>query len=142
MSGLRRRARRSDFRQFERAGEASESASNGTLPRAQERVQQAQERFALPWGDGGSAPISARIFDAPRDTEISRRVTHGERLSRPQQFKALRLLEIKAPRRVLFCARRQVRKEVLFARKVAGRRGGSPGRRGRYLRNANSQWRC
>lgn len=142
MSRLRHRLRR-DFRQFERAGEATEYASNGTLPRAQERVQKAQERFSLPWGDGGLAPISARVLDAPeraRTVTLSRPL--AKRLSRPQQFKALRVLQIKAPERVLFCARRQVRKEVLFARQVAGRAGRSPGRRGRYFRNQNSQWRC
>lgn len=142
MTPLRRRARR-DFRLFERAGEATEDASNAwALPRAQERVQQAQERFGLSQGAWGRAPISAVTYEPGLRRTGRRPSLHAERLSRPQQFKALRVLQIKAPERVLFCARRGVRKEVLFAKGVAGRRGGSPGRRGRYFRNQNSAWRC
>lgn len=37
------------------------------------------------------------------------------------------------------CVRRLQRKQVLFAKKVAGRRGGSPGP---YRRNLYSQWGC
>lgn len=46
---------------------------------------------------------------------------------------------LKVDRRVPFCVRRLQRKQVLFALKVAGRRGGSPGP---YRRRADSQWSC
>lgn len=49
-------------------------------------------------------------------------------------------LRIFAPRRVLFCLRRKVRKEVLFALRIAGRRGVGAGKR--WRRTAESSWRC
>lgn len=139
MTALRRRTRR-DFSSFERAGEATEFASNGTLPRAQERVQQAQERFGLSRGYGGEPPYQQRaeifLAEPPRAANVP------PLTRRSSQFRALRVLQIQAPQRVLFCARRKERREVLFARGVAGRAGSSPGRRGRYFRNQNSAWRC
>jgi len=41
-----------------------------------------------------------------------------------------------------FCSRREARREVLFAQRVAGRKGRSPGRGGRYRRTAESYYRC
>lgn len=49
-------------------------------------------------------------------------------------------LRIMAPRRVLFCLRRKVRKEVMFALRIAGKRGVGAGKR--WRRTENSQWRC
>lgn len=49
-------------------------------------------------------------------------------------------LWMRSPGRVDFCVRRKVRKEVLFARGVAGRSGGSPKRN--YERTQNSQYSC
>lgn len=52
----------------------------------------------------------------------------------------LKQLRMLAPRRVLFCLRRKVRKEVMFALKIAGRRGVGVGKR--WRRTENSNWRC
>lgn len=48
-------------------------------------------------------------------------------------------LRIAAPSRVRFCVQRLQRKQVLFARGIAGRRGSAPGP---YRRTENSNWRC
>lgn len=48
-------------------------------------------------------------------------------------------LRIIAPRRVYFCVQRKKRKEVLFAKNIAGKRG--IGRKG-VRRTQNSQYRC
>lgn len=52
----------------------------------------------------------------------------------------LRKLQMLAPRRVLFCLRRKVRKEIMFALNIAGRRGVGAGKR--WRRTENSNWRC
>lgn len=41
-----------------------------------------------------------------------------------------------------FCSKRQARREVLFAKQIAGRSGGSPGRRGHYRRTSLSSTSC
>lgn len=43
------------------------------------------------------------------------------------------------PRQVRYCIQRGMRREVLFARGVAGRRGSAPGP---YRRKESSNWRC
>lgn len=55
-----------------------------------------------------------------------------------EQFKQLRY---KAPARTLVCQQRGVRREVLFAKRVAGFRR-SPGRGGGYRRRPESQYGC
>lgn len=134
--------KRSRRRVFERAGGPSEAGPNGTLPRAQERVQQALERRGLDWGSGGVPPTSAVVWDPPGGL-IRRlpRVTPAERVSKRYGYAVLSDLRVQAPKATLFCQRRAVRKEVLFARGVAGRKA-SPGRGGRYKRNGDSRWRC
>lgn len=52
----------------------------------------------------------------------------------------LNKLRVFAPRRVLFCLRRKVRKEVMFALNIAGKRGVGAGKR--WRRTENSNWRC
>lgn len=46
------------------------------------------------------------------------------------------------PETLKFCIRRAMRREVLFARKVAGRFGRSPGKRGKYRRTLESNYSC
>lgn len=48
-------------------------------------------------------------------------------------------LSVRVPERVKFCVQRKERREVLFARRVAGRRGTAPGP---YRRSPKSQWSC
>jgi len=65
--------------------------------------------------------------------------------SRPLQairradWRAFQKLQVRRPSRDMMCVRRLQRKQVLFAKKVAGRRGGSPGP---YRRNQFSNWSC
>lgn len=49
---------------------------------------------------------------------------------------------ISTPSRVYFCVKRKQRREVLFARKVAGHFRRSPGRGGSYRRTQSSYYRC
>lgn len=51
-------------------------------------------------------------------------------------------LTLRAPSKVRFCVQRHTRREVLFARKVAGYKHRSPGSGGRYNRRAESSYRC
>lgn len=53
---------------------------------------------------------------------------------------ALRVLRIRSPKKVRFCFDRSVRRQVMFARGVAGRSG--VGRGKRWSRTVNSQYRC
>lgn len=52
------------------------------------------------------------------------------------------VLGVVDPRKVVFCLRRRVRRAVLHALGVAGRRRSAPGAGGRYHRKESSQWRC
>lgn len=47
---------------------------------------------------------------------------------------------VRAPKTVLFCVQRKQRKQVLFAKRIAGRRG--VGRGKRWFRSSTSQYRC
>lgn len=60
-------------------------------------------------------------------------------------YKPLRVMSM--PRRTLDCVRRKSRKEALFAMRLIGFRGSSPGTRSQYTgkyyrRTASSQYRC
>jgi len=132
----RRRAQREAI--ATRTGE-SFSDSNGTLPRAQQRVFEAVEADALAWGDGGGAPIEGARLWAPGARAIAppRAVLRQSRL----KYGSLTSLSYRAPFKTLECARRGIRREVLFARRIAGRRR-SPGRGGSYRRRPESLFAC
>lgn len=49
---------------------------------------------------------------------------------------------VRRPSRVPECARRESRREVMFAQGVAGRRGSAPGKRGTYKRTVMSEFHC
>lgn len=51
-------------------------------------------------------------------------------------------LPAKRPNRADFCIRRAARREVLFAKQVAGRPGSAPGQRGVYKRTVESAMSC
>lgn len=60
-----------------------------------------------------------------------------------QSWRALNALRFALPRRERICINRRVRRNVLFATKVAGRgRRFSPGAGGRYYRSEFSSWGC
>lgn len=141
MSLAFRRRRREAFK---RAGGASESAPNRRLPRAQERVQQAIESASLSVAPGGwgRAPIKAFQSYSPGERRSGiPPVRPGSRSPLQAGFKALAKLQFKAPARTLVCHQRSVRREVLFARRVAGFKR-SPGRGGSYHRRPESQYGC
>lgn len=136
------------------AGGAWFDAPNGTLPSANERVQHELERRGLGWGDGGETPMQEPQAPMARNRQpevayYDLRRTYGRPGSQRQLpfpakrlgFSDLKKLRIKEPKVVLFCQQRRERREVLFAKKVAGYRR-SPGRGGTYRRRAESQWRC
>lgn len=142
----------SDFRQ---AGADNSYPLTASLPRLRSRVH----RFSAPLSAAG-----ALSFDLPPLIQIRRKVlaaafspafprtyprvlagksvgklgrTHPRVLASFAEFNRLR-----ADPRTSMCVRRSQRREVLFARRVAGRVGRSPGRGGGYSRNVHSQWSC
>lgn len=154
------------FRSFERAGAAYPDAASPPLPRAQERVQQAIERDALlptrrrsPRGVWGDTPRQAEpaagrwrpgAYRPDRKARgvftplpVQRASAPYKRLSdKKSGYAILRQLSYLNPERVLVCARRAVRREVLFALGIGGHRRRSPGRGGGYRRTEESNWRC
>lgn len=112
--------------------------SNRRLPRVFEDDLLSQfDRRAEPWPTSGRdladyhMPFSSgmRLFQSGFPA-VARQ---GKR-----DYSAMRILRIAVPSKVKFCIVRKVRREVLFARDVAGRRGLS----GPYRRNQNSQYSC
>lgn len=76
----------------------------------------------------------------PAKPRVARLSVFGGRA--PSLFAGLR-----APKRVLFCVRRKIRRESMFALRKIGFRGSSPGRRSKfnkkyYQRNYSSQYSC
>lgn len=114
--------------EFKRAGEGYIEPSSQRLPRAQERVQwpesgpELQDELLRSPGPGRTVYLQ---FDAPPRVDLPRQV--------PKQ------IALQAPAGAFLCAQRQIRKEVLFAKSVAGKRGGSPGP---YRRNWKSERSC
>lgn len=99
------------------------------------------------WGPPGGPHASPR--SAVRSAvawrplvKVPRRIRSLQAQQRRADWRAFQLLQVQAPARVRFCVARKMRKQVLFALGVAGRRGSAPGRGGRYWRSENSNWRC
>lgn len=93
---------------------------------------------------GGPAPfdrprrspiVSVVVGPARRQTPFTPLQAHRARAS----WREFRKLRFPQPGREPVCVRRLRRKQVLFARGIAGRSGGSPGP---YRRNAFSSWSC
>lgn len=91
----------------------------------------------------GQSPTSAVRNDR---SDVLRRpqiyLPHAKRvgLLPAGRYSALRVLQIRTPRKVLFCVRRKQRREVLFAIRRAGYSGSA--RKPYYRRTVNSQYRC
>lgn len=88
----------------------------------------------------GGAPHA--IFSI-RPLKVGRKVALVGRTFPPMQaffpaWSAFRSLAVAMPSRARFCVQRKQRREVLFAKQVAGRRGLS----GPYRRTESSNWRC
>lgn len=95
-------------------------------------------RASPSWKPGRSPVVSVGVRPV-------RRVTHHSPFASQrrlaQSWRAFNVLAVPVPRKVAFCVRRHVRRSVLFATGVAGRRR-SPGRGGSYRRTESSAWRC
>lgn len=59
-----------------------------------------------------------------------------------RSWSEFRRLQIASPGKVDFCVRRKVRRSVLFAKGIGGRRHSAPGRGGSYYRRQESAWSC
>lgn len=141
-------ARRGSSR-FKGPGAVGPSRSLAKLPRAQERVLQegASRRLVdellrvLP----AAAPVYQVNRVAPRRPSGARRAIlslykQAAGLTTSGRGPSTRVRLLEADPRRLFCVRRAERKQVMFALKVAGKRG--VGRGKRWKRTYNSQWRC
>lgn len=74
---------------------------------------------------------SAGVSRQPNPLQAQRR--------RALDWRAFNALRVAVPQRVRFCIQRKSRREVLFAFRVAGRRGSAPGP---YRRRVESSWSC
>jgi len=149
MANWFRRSRRAGF---DRRGGPSEAGPNRRLPPAATRLHEAQEAAALPGARGvwGDAPMQEARAYAPPGAQRAGLRANRTGLARPSygvltpvqaQLSALKQLRYKVPARTLVCHQRAVRREVLFARRVAGYRR-SPGQGGSYRRRPESQYGC
>lgn len=133
-----------------RSGELIVENSSRRLPRAQERVRQAllgrPVEEALHLFGRPSRAVYPRVV---RGLSVSHKALYrSNRARRPlpkrakhvDPFLGFNSLVIRVPTRVKFCLRRKFRREVLFARDVAGHRG--IGRGKRWIRSENSNYRC
>lgn len=99
-----------------------------------------------PWSPGEAAEVRFGDFDlGPRSgpAEVfraARRAARGVITPAKQPFDVLRRLYVRVPKRDQLCIARRVRREVMHALAVAGRRGVGAGRRRRTSRW--SEWRC
>src|SRR5688572_27234894 len=80
------------------------------------------------------------LHEATRRSHTRSEAGHRALLSQSTPHVARYLKQsLVSPKQALVCLGRQTRKEVLFARNVAGKSGGSPGP---YKRTANSKIKC
>lgn len=141
------------------AGETS-YLSNGTLPRGPE-VRRLLDLDTLSRSFSDYSPGYGGRLESPiqvlRRVQARRLLPRGlpsVRVTRPatppvdlrridESWRQFRALSVRVPERVAFCVRRRTRREVLFAKRVAGRNTRrSPGRGGTYHRSQESSWSC
>lgn len=82
-------------------------------------------------------PAVVRVGRAPGRS--TRPIPLLQALRRADSWRAFRQLRVAQPGRDALCVRRLQRKQVLFAKGVAGRSGSAPGP---YRRNQFSSWSC
>lgn len=103
----------------------------GGMGADQAPIQQAPRRRSLTWSRPRRDVVDARRLQPGR----VRPFTSQQRIAASwREFNRLRL-----DPRTATCVRRHTRREVLFAKRIAGRGGG---RHGPYRRTLNSQWSC
>ncbi|AZL82927.1 hypothetical protein [Apis mellifera associated microvirus 50] len=71
-----------------------------------------------------------------------RAAAHDKRVIPVFSLRGLMGLHYRWPKVAIDCLRRKMRKEVIFAAGVGGRRRSAPGRRGKYRRTPSSLYRC
>lgn len=142
----------SRFTRIKRRGEQF-SNSNRRLPPTQERVLRTlglRELFS-PLADRRPRGIGLPLQDVPRTwgPEAPQRINVRRLSPRPAKpavsyhksmVRGINSLFMRVPTRVSFCVRRKQRREVLFARNVAGRRGVGYGKH--WRRTQDSQYTC
>lgn len=129
--------------------------TNRRLPRVQNvhrspwSLHLEDPRSKLAWGVWGLAPMRATVADTPRWRALPRLKVSPPLAPLKARIVARKAVQaswaefnrLRADPRVAFCQRRKERREILFAKRIAGRKR-SPGRGGTYHRNVMSQWSC
>lgn len=131
--------------------------ANSMLPRTQERVPRSMQRSLMSARKAGITLLSpakrisflqVRPVRRPlvRPSPLSRKVGRAFVFRSPfySQYRQMLSLGrmVARPSRVMFCVKRKIRKEVLFALRKAGYRGSGPGRRRTYRRTGDSSHGC
>lgn len=132
--------------------------ANRMLPRTQERVPRSMQRSLMSARKAGItllAPAKRISFlqsrpgsggPLVRPSPLSRKVGRAFVFRSPfySQYRQMLSLGrmVARPSRVMFCVKRKIRKEVLFAFRKAGYRGSGPGRRRTYRRTGDSSHGC
>lgn len=151
----RKRSKGREAIQF-RPGEPLKYGSTWKVPRAQERVPRSLQRSLM-----SRSKLARLSLVSPakqvlqvhvprkrvlRTTPRTGKVVSAFRFRSPffSQYRQMVGLGrmVRNPKRVLFCVKRKIRREVLFAFRRAGFRGSGPGRRRTYRRNGNSSHGC
>lgn len=150
-----------------RTGEPLSYGSNLGLPRPQERVPRSIERPLSPSRKSGltllqrsllgrfspAKPPLSFLRGRPAQYSASRTTRASVPTTRlwSRAYNPMHVLRVANPKRVLFCVKRKIRREVLFAIGKSGRPGRAPGRlksgkgggfRRTYTRNGNSLYGC
>lgn len=129
--------------------------SNRMLPRPQERVPRSLQRSLMPQSKSRLtllSPAKRSLFlqvarkrlssPTPLTRKVSGRFSFPTPFARQyEQMLAVGSM-VRNPKRVFFCVKRKLRREVLFAFRKVGFRGSSPGARRSYRRNGNSLHGC
>lgn len=116
----------------------AQNALRGLSAKRLSQLQLARQRLV-------AAPRSRNKNDALKRYQMQQRQNLLARRANPPPRPRKTLLDalrMAHPKRVLFCVKRKIRREVLFAFSRAGRKGSGPGRRGKYRRNESSQYSC
>lgn len=103
-------------------------------------------RSLVPFGRApltqGPSGVSTPLVRPPRGMRVLVPPSAPAKPTRSRMF-PWRTIPVAAPASVRFCIQRKQRKEVLFAKGVAGKnKRRSPGRGGGYRRSAKSNYRC
>lgn len=114
-----------------------------SLARFLDPLAQLRSRVASLWGYGAHKPHASLLRPANASVRVSAAVGRSPirplQALRPSTWDGLASLRVPVPRQAAFCVRRKLRREVMFAKHVAGRRGSAPGP---YHRTADSHWTC